>query len=233
MTTLAGTAVLLGFFHTLFGPDHYLPFVAMSRIGRWSLPKTVVITLVCGVGHVGSSVVLGLLGIALGTALIQLEWFEGLRGNLAGWLLLGFGLAYTIWGVRRAIRNQPHTHAHVHEGGLAHTHPHGHVADHAHVHTAEEKAASMTPWILFTIFVFGPCEPLIPLLMYPAAKLSLWGVALVALVFAVTTLATMTTIVVVVCLGLTKASFARLERYGHVVAGLVVTACGAAIQLGL
>ncbi len=232
LAALVTTAAFLGFFHTLTGPDHYLPFVAMSRIGRWSLPKTVAITLACGVGHVGSSIFLGILGIALGTAVTRLEWLEGLRGNLAGWLLLGFGLAYTVWGIHRAIRNRPHTHLHIHADGSTHDHSHGHVDEHAHVHQ-DEQAASMTPWILFTIFVFGPCEPLIPLVMYPAAKLSFWGVGLVALVFSVATWATMTTIVVVAYLGLTKASFLRLERYGHVAAGLVVTACGAAVQLGL
>jgi nickel/cobalt transporter (NicO) family protein len=232
LTALLGTAAFLGFFHTLTGPDHYVPFVAMSRIGRWSLAKTVAITLACGVGHVGSSIVLGVLGIALGSAVTKLQWFEGLRGDLAGWLLLGFGLAYTAWGVHRAIRNRPHTHVHAHEQGVVHAHSHGHVDEHTHVH-AEEKAASMTPWILFTIFVFGPCEPLIPVLMYPAAQLSLWGIGLVALVFSVATLATMTSLVVVAYLGLTKASFIRLERYGHVAAGLALTACGLAIQLGL
>ena len=151
---------------------------------------------------------------------------------------MGFGLAYTAWGIRRAIRNRPHSHSHVHEDGITHTHDHGHVGGHAHVHTKEapnsdERAASMTPWILFTIFVFGPCEPLIPMLMYPAAKLSYWGVVLVALVFSVATLATMTSIVMIAYLGLTKASFLRLARYGHVAAGLVLTACGAAIKLGL
>lgn len=233
LTALVGFAAVLGFSHTLMGPDHYLPFVAMSRIGRWSLPKTVVITLACGVGHVVGSVILGVLGIALGAAVGKLEWFEGIRGNVAGWLLLGFGLAYTVWGIHRAIRNRPHTHRHVHADGIAHAHRHGHVEDHAHVHADDQKAVSMTPWILFTIFIFGPCEPLIPLLMYPAAKLSLWGVGLVALVFGVVTIATMTGIVVVAYLGLTKAAFFRLERYGHVAAGLVVTACGAAIKLGL
>ena len=39
--------------------------------------------------------------------------------------------------------------------------------------------------ILFTIFVFGPCEPLIPILMYPAAKSSVAGMLLVAGVFSV------------------------------------------------
>jgi len=233
LAVLLGTAASLGFVHTLTGPDHYLPFVAMSRIGRWSLPKTVVITLACGVGHVGSSVVLGILGIALGTAVARLEWFEGMRGGLAGWLLLGFGLAYTVWGIHRAVRNRPHTHPHAHEDGIVHVHSHGHVDEHAHVHANEARAGAMTPWILFTIFVFGPCEPLIPLLMYPAAKLSFWGIGLVAVVFGIATLGTMTSIVVIAYLGLSKASFLRLERFGHVAAGLVVTACGAAIKLGL
>ena len=94
-----------------------------------------------------------------------------MRGNLAGWLLLGFGLAYLAWGVKRALRNQPHTHAHAHADGIVHDHAHAHSDEHAHPHTDEARAASMTPWILFTIFVFGPCEPLIPLLMFPAAKL--------------------------------------------------------------
>jgi sulfite exporter TauE/SafE len=91
----------------------------------------------------------------------------------------------------------------------------------------------MTPWILFAIFVFGPCEPLIPLLMYPAAKLSLWGVAVVAIVFGVTTLITMLGIVVAVHLGLAKFSMPWLERYSHAMAGAAITACGAAIHLGL
>jgi nickel/cobalt exporter len=232
LSILLVTAASLGFVHTLTGPDHYVPFVAMSRIGRWSLSKTMWVTALCGVGHVMSSVVLGLLGIGLGLAVTRLEWFEGWRGNIAGWLLLGFGLAYFVWGVRQALRNRPHSHLHLHQGGVLHTHDHGHAGQHAHVHTDTERAASMTPWILFTIFVFGPCEPLIPLLMYPAAKLSAWGVVLVAIVFSVVTIGTMSAIVLATTLGLAKLPLRGMARWGHAVAGLVVTACGAAIQLG-
>ena len=232
LSILLVTAASLGFVHTLTGPDHYVPFVAMSRIGRWSLSKTMWVTALCGVGHVMSSVVLGLLGIGLGLAVTRLEWFEGWRGNIAGWLLLGFGLAYFVWGVRQALRNRPHSHLHLHQGGVLHTHDHGHAGQHAHVHTDAERAASMTPWILFTIFVFGPCEPLIPLLMYPAAKLSAGGVVLVAIVFSVVTIGTMSAIVLATTLGLAKLPLRGMARWGHAVAGLVVTACGAAIQLG-
>jgi nickel/cobalt exporter len=179
-----------------------------------------------------SAHVSGRQALGLGLAVTRLEWFESWRGNIAGWLLLGFGLAYFVWGVRQALRNRPHSHLHLHQGGVLHTHDHGHAGQHAHVHTDTERAASMTPWILFTIFVFGPCEPLIPLLMYPAAKLSAWGVVLVAIVFSVVTIGTMSAIVLATTLGLAKLPLRGMARWGHAVAGLVVTACGAAIQLG-
>ena len=60
------TAASIGFFHTIFGPDHYVPFIVMSRARKWSHVKTILITILCGLGHVGSSVVLGLIGVAVG-----------------------------------------------------------------------------------------------------------------------------------------------------------------------
>ena len=57
---LAGTAVTVGFIHTLIGPDHYVPFIVMGEARQWTIRKTMLITFICGVGHVLSSVVLGL-----------------------------------------------------------------------------------------------------------------------------------------------------------------------------
>src|SRR5512136_3062953 len=105
---LAGTAASLGFIHTVIGPDHYLPFIVMARARRWPLPKTLLISFLCGLGHVLSSVVLGFLGIGLGIALTKLKGVESFRGSLAAWLLIGFGLAYFVWGARRALKNRPH-----------------------------------------------------------------------------------------------------------------------------
>src|SRR5512139_3971333 len=117
LTALISTAAFIGAFHTMAGPDHYVPFIAMARARGWSLARTLSITLACGVGHVAGSIVLGALGIALGWAVSGLEWFEGFRGDAAGWLLVGFGLAYMVWGIRNAIRNRPHAHWHPHADG--------------------------------------------------------------------------------------------------------------------
>ena len=99
------TAASIGFFHTLFGPDHYLPFIVMAKARKWSLIKTAWITFLCGIGHIGSSVFLGLLGIALGVTVTKLEMLEAFRGNIAAWFLAAFGLAYFVWGLRKALKN--------------------------------------------------------------------------------------------------------------------------------
>ena len=62
----------------------------------------------CGLGHVLSSVFLGLAGVLLGIQVMKLEVFEAFRGSIAAWLLIGFGFAYFLWGIRRAILNRPH-----------------------------------------------------------------------------------------------------------------------------
>jgi len=232
LTVLIVSAASIGIFHTITGPDHYLPFIVMSRAKKWSQSKTLFITIVCGIGHVGSSVLIGFAGLALGVVLSKLTFIEGIRGNLAAWMLIGFGLAYTVWGLHRVLLKKQHVHKHIHESGEVHTHLHDHTVEHSHVHTVEGK--TMTPWVLFLIFVFGPCEPLIPILMYPAAKNSVIGVVLVVAVFGIATIGTMTTVVMSSLWGLKHMSFKPLERFSHVIAGFTIFSSGMAIQfLGL
>jgi len=233
LTILTITAASIGFFHTLLGPDHYLPFIVMARARKWSLVKTTWITVLCGMGHVGSSILLGMIGIALGTAITKLEVFESFRGNLAAWGLIVFGLVYFVWGFRRSLRNRPHKHRHIHKDGNTHFHRHIHTEEHVHVHE-EAGTVNITPWILFTIFVLGPCEPLIPILMYPAAQKSFSGVVLVTSVFGGVTIITMLSIVLISTLGINLLPRTRVERYSHALAGATIFLCGMAIQfLGL
>ena len=232
ITALIVTAATIGFFHTLLGPDHYLPFIMMAWSRKWSNAKTATITLLCGLGHIGSSVLIGLIGVSLGLAVNKLEIVESARGKVAAWLLIAFGLAYFVWGLRRAYRNIPHTHHHSHIGDDTHEHTHSHHSEHTHIHN--NKKPSITPWALFVIFVFGPCEPLIPILMYPAAKNNLSGLVIVTAVFGTVTIATMLTIVMLSAAGVSFVPFKRLERFSHAIAGATILLCGLAIVfLGL
>jgi sulfite exporter TauE/SafE len=205
---LAGTAALIGFGHTLCGPDHYLPFIVMSKARNWSLAKTLWVTFLCGTGHVLGSIAFGLIGAALGIAIGKIEVLEAWRGNLAAQALIIFGFTYCVWGLHRALKNRPHRHPH--------------------------QDGAITPWILFTIFVLGPCEPLIPLIMYPAAEHSMAGMLLVSGVFAASTLLTMLGIVWVSAWGFQFIKLGPMERFSHALAGATVCISGLAIQfLGL
>jgi len=227
------TAASIGFFHTLFGPDHYVPFIAMAWARKWSRAKTAVITFLCGIGHIGSSMVLGLIGVSLGLAVKKLELFESFRGNIAAWLLIAFGLVYLVWGFRQAYRNKPHVHIHTHGFEDEHTHEHSHRSEHVHIHD-DKAAVSITPWVLFTIFVFGPCEPLIPILMYPAAKNSFLGLIIVTSVFGIITIGTMLTVVLLSMAGVNLARLNYMHRFSHAIAGATIFVCGLAVQfLGL
>jgi nickel/cobalt exporter len=225
---LSITAISIGFLHTLLGPDHYLPFIVLSQAKKWSLRKTMIITFLCGIGHVLSSVVLGLIGIAVGISVGKLVSIESFRGNIAAWLFIAFGLVYMIISIRNLIRNKKHAHAHFHFGGNRHEHEHDHHNEHIHIH--EEETINTTPWILFLIFVFGPCEPLIPILMYPAAENNISGAVFVSVLFSVVTIGTMMSVVLAFKLGLNKISLKPLERYSHLIAGTMIFISGLAIQ---
>jgi nickel/cobalt exporter len=223
---LSVTAVSIGFIHTILGPDHYLPFIVLSEAKKWTLKKTMLITFLCGLGHVLSSVVLGIISV---NKLVNIESF---RGNIAAWLLIAFGLVYMIISIRNLLKKREHSHSHFHRGGEAHSHEHAHFQEHTHVH--ETEVVKTTPWILFLIFVFGPCEPLIPILMYPAAQNNLSGALLVSLLFSAVTIATMMSVVLVFKLGLNKVNLKPFEKFGHLIAGSMIFLSGLAIQfLGL
>jgi ABC-type nickel/cobalt efflux system permease component RcnA len=232
LALLIGFAAMLGFLHTALGPDHYVPFVMLSRAQRWSRAKTLRVTLWCGLGHVASSIVIGIvLGVA-GMAFSQWEhsawagWHEG-WGRVSAWLLVGVGAAFCVWGIVRALRRREHSHVHAHADGTVHVHPHDHNGAHMHAHDA--RARSVTPWVLFTLFVFGPCESLIPL-MLAGWGIGGFGASLgVALVFSAATVVTIVGIVALLLAGVNRIPLGPMERWSTAIAGLSLVLCGLGI----
>ena len=98
---------------------------------------------------------------------------------MAAWLLIGFGLAYAIWSLLRERKKGAHLHL-------------------APDPSAERKRRRVvTVWSLFIVFVLGPCEPLIPILMAPAFDHMWTTVVGVVLVFALVTIGTMCVLVTI------------------------------------
>jgi sulfite exporter TauE/SafE len=202
-----------------------------ARAGRWSLQRTLAVVALCGAGHVLSSLLLGAVGIAIGASLSRLQGIESFRGELAAWLLLAFGLCYTAWGLRRAARGAEHSHVHAHADGTVHAHHHAHHAEHLHPHPRPRRlpesgeARSVSTWVLFSVFLLGPCEPLIPVLMVPAASGRMRDALLVAAVFGAVTLLTMLGATAIAWHGLKRLEprLPRLERWSHGIAGVLVS----------
>ncbi len=242
---LVAAAVGIGFVHTLIGIDHTLPFVVLGKARGWSLRRTLWITGLCGGGHVASSVLLGGAGIGIAIFATGLDtgagyhWMSGrvgafetieaVRGDLAAWALVAFGLTYAGWSLARRRRRQRHVHAHA--GGLVHAHEHPEAAAHEHPKASAAGVAGLTAWSLFVIFVLGPCEPLIPILMVPAFQVGLWAVIPVTVAFGVTTIATMAAVVALAYRGLDFVRFPRLTAHVHTLSGLAIAASGLAMML--
>ncbi|MBI1953748.1 MAG: hypothetical protein HYS41_06475 [Candidatus Omnitrophica bacterium] len=210
MEVLLLSAVSVAFFHAL-APDHWLPFVALAQNSRWPMRRLALITTLAGAGHVLSSLAIGMLGLWAGWALHRLEGTEAWRGSVAVWLLVGFGVAYALWGLKHA----------------QHPHPHLSVKD------AVKLYAARRAWILMAVLVFGPCEPLIPLMFLSYQR----GTGAVGMVCAAFSLVTVAMVVGQSCLsyaGLRLFRPAWMERYAHVLAGAAIAATGlAVIVLGI
>lgn len=215
-------AVSIAFLHTISGPDHYLPFIALSKARGWSYAKTIKWTIACGLGHIASSVLLGLGGAALGWSLSSINWMENVRGGIAGWMMLLFGILYGAWGLYRAYKNNPHKHFDMEEGGALYVYQHRH----GQAVTPRERH-KVTPWVMFIIFILGPCEPMIPLLYFPAAKNSWTGMLLLIFIYSIVTLVTMLSLVLLGQKGISFIKPGTLERHVHSLGGLTIAVCGA------
>jgi hypothetical protein len=210
--------------HTVLGPDHYLPFIMLARARGWSASRAVAVTVACGAGHVVTSILLGGLGVLLGVSVGRLEQLEAGRGTMAAWALVAFGLAYAAWGARRAFRSARGFEPHSHDGHV-HLHTRG---DRPHRHPAVPRSTASF-WTLFAIFIVGPCEPLIPLVILPASRGRWELAALIAAVFGLVTVAAMVGMTLLGVLGLRRLPLAPLARWDHALAGGIIAASGLAI----
>ena len=105
--TLPLAAATVGALHTL-APDHWMPFAALARARNWTPARALRTTILCGLGHVTVSALLGIAALSLGAGVARLV--GGKLASLAPLLLMLFGTVYMLWGLR------PHRHRHEKQG---------------------------------------------------------------------------------------------------------------------
>jgi len=105
--TLPLAAATIGALHTL-APDHWMPFAALARARGWTPARALRTTVLCGLGHVTVSAILGIAALTVGLGVAEV--IGGRLAALAPILLMIFGTAYMLWGLR------PHRHRHEKHG---------------------------------------------------------------------------------------------------------------------
>ncbi len=207
------TAATVGAIHSL-APDHWVPFAALARARNWSALRTARLAVVCALGHVTASAILGVLALLIGREAV--EAFGSTLASAAPLMLIAFGLVYMLWALWRATRREL-LHQADHLDGNAHAH--------RHVHGHHHHKRSATEWGLFLLFCADPCVALIPMIVAASAR----GWASVGAVIIVYELATIAAIVVLVQTahaGASRIRFAWFDRFGDVVAGGMILVVG-------
>lgn len=203
---LAAAAAAIGSLHTA-APDHWMPFAALARARGWGASRTAGVTLLCGFGHVSVSALLGMAGAVFGLRL--LEAVGERTGALAPLLLIGFGVIYALWGLRRAAAPR------------LHGHPHAHY-DHVH------DPSRVTVGALFLLFCADPCVAVAPL-VFAAAPLGLPRMLAVVLLYEAATLAAMVAFALAARAGAGALRVRWLDRYADAAAGGLIAAVGIAV----
>ena len=200
---LIGTVAAVGVLHTLV-PDHWAPIAVIARQRGWSRLRTMRAAAIAGTGHVGSTLLLGIVLWALG-ATVAARYGHAVN-VVAAIALIAFGLWFAIAGWRE-VRH-------------AGEHP---VAAASDVANARGEASQRTTLLL--ILGSSPMLEGLPAFL-AASSFGAVVLAAMALTFAAATIVTYVVVTAAAMRGLERVSLGRFERYGEVLSGLVVAAVG-------
>ena len=222
LTTVAATGFTVAFLHAAI-PTHWLPFVLVARARDWSRGRTLAVTALAGLGHVGLT---SLLGLAIAWFGFQLEEKMEAFPWVAGGLLIAFSL-YFGW---RQLSGR----------GICHHHPPG-SQHHADEHCGDEKEHSHwqeelkdSPLVstragewaavsgLFVMLTLSPCEGFLGIYL-SAVQFGWRGFFVLSVILAVATLAGMTLFTWLALLGFDRFRLKSFERYE---AGLLAAVFG-------
>jgi hypothetical protein len=200
--SIMATGLLVAFLHAAL-PTHWLPFVLVGRGQGWGTGKTLSIAAGAGVGHVLSTMALGVLLTGAGIA------FEEKFGALSPWLvsalLIGLGLFYLV---RQALR-RPHQHA-----------------GKPRLFTSDRAAVLA----LVTLVTLSPCEAFLPVYL-SGVRYGWQGFVLLSLVLTAATMAGMVLFTGVSLMGARRLPLGLLERYEAGILGTALCALGVGILI--
>jgi len=197
--TIAATGFAVAFLHAAL-PTHWLPFVLVGRAQKWSTGRTLGVTLLAGLGHVGLTMALGLALMMAGLAL------QPSLGHVFHWIVGGLMVAVGLFYVLRGR----HSHA-VPEAGRR-------------VYASDRAAIAA----LVTLLTLSPCEAFLP--YYLAGMEHGWqAFVALSLVLLVATSAGMLIFTGLSLAGFKRLGLQWVERYEETILGVALILVGVAV----
>lgn len=196
MITLIAGSLTLSLLHALI-PNHWLPVLAIARKENWSVNKATKVTLIAGLAHALSTV---LIGFIIGVAGIQLAAnMNYFTAYIAPSVLIALGVFFIY---------QHHTHKHFHL--------------HRHKEIVSDKKVIVS---LVVAMFFSPCFEIEAYFLMAGAR-GLWLVSLIALLYTVVTVGGMVIWVSITYRGLLKLNWHTLEHNAGIITGITLVLTG-------
>ena len=197
MITLITAALVLSILHGVI-PNHWLPVLAISKKEKWDLSETTRVTILAGLAHAASTVLIGVLLALLGAKLAVVV--ESFTAFIAPGLLVALGIFYIY----------QHSRHH-------HFHMHGHP----------EQVSNKNKIILSlaSAMFFSPCFEIEAYFLVAGAQ-GWWLVALLAALYTIVTISGMVIWVRLAHSGLMKMNWHSLEHNAGIITGVTLMLSG-------
>lgn len=190
-------SLLISLLHALI-PNHWLPVLAIGKKEGWSLGETSRITLIAGIAHVISTVIIGLLLGLIGNELTEhIDHFTHIIGPC---ILILMGLYF----VRQHYK---HHHFHLEKKDI------------------EKKSKRSIILALVIAMFLSPCMEIEAYFLLAGAK-GWYMLALISAMYSIITIAGMLLWIRIVYKGLLKLNWHKWEHNAGIITGLVLIVTG-------
>ena len=190
-------SLLISFLHALI-PNHWLPVLAIGRKEGWSLSETSRITLIAGMAHVISTVLIGLLLGLIGSELT--EHIEDFTRVVGPCILILMGIYFV---------RQHYTHHHFH----------------LEQKQIEKKTKTSIILALIVAMFLSPCMEIEAYFLLAGSK-GWYALVGIAFMYSVISIAGMLIWVRIVYKGVLKLNWHKWEHNAGIITGLILIATG-------
>ncbi len=192
---IAGS-LFLSILHAII-PNHWLPILAIGKKEKWTLAQTTRVTLIAGLAHAVSTVLIGMALALLGSTLA--DAVESFTAYIAPGMLIALGIFYIY----------QHSRHH-----------------HFHMHGNPEKVSHNRIIFSLALAMFlSPCFEIEPYFLLAGAQ-GFWFAAALAIGYTVITVAGMVTWVRITYKGLLKLNWHAIEHYAGIITGGILILTG-------